>query len=324
MNIKKDLSPNYTAANNSVVYYGVPRSFKHIVLHWWGDPKDKPTLSGTVNYLKTPASQVSAHYVVSEKEIVQLVEEENIAWHAKQANPISIGIEIDPRLTDTTYETVAWLVRDICNRRKLPIDTNTLKGHREFVATACPGILDISRVISLAKAGMDLKIDIPSDVEEKYKLKEFSWYSKYWTWDEFILDSIKTHQKYDALKDKNSDLEKRITSLENTINLQVNEIKSKSEQIDVLQETVTTLGDQLRNIGSEMKSKALEYEEVITSLKTDKDSLESIVGSLEATISDSTKKIEVLEGKVEKLREKVSKGLDGYTVWELIKQILRR
>ena len=152
LNIKKDLSQNFTLAEDSVAQYGVPRTFEFITLHWWGDPKDKPTFSGTVNYLKKSSSKVSAHFVVSDTQITQLVEEENIAWHSKQANPKSIGIEIDPQFPGKTLETVGELVADICKRRGMEINDDVIKGHRDFVPTACPGTLDINKVILIAKS----------------------------------------------------------------------------------------------------------------------------------------------------------------------------
>lgn len=147
MDIQSNPSPNYTAASQSMAQYGVPRTFQHIVLHWWGDPAKKPTLQGTVNWLKNPASQVSANYVVSGKTIVKLVSEADIAWHARQANPKSIGIEIDPNTPPGTYETVQWLCADIARRRGLKANSTVITGHKTFVNTACPGTIDIARII---------------------------------------------------------------------------------------------------------------------------------------------------------------------------------
>lgn len=140
-------SPNFTAAANSVANYGVGRSYRHIVIHWWGEPANKPTLTGTVNWLRNPSTQVSAHYVVSGDTVHQLVQEENIAWHARQANPYTIGIEVDPNVPGNTYKTVAQLVKEISLRRGIAINSDTIAPHKRFVITACPGTLDLARII---------------------------------------------------------------------------------------------------------------------------------------------------------------------------------
>lgn len=80
---------------------------RELILHWWGDPADRPTFTGTVNYLcnpqpNNPDRRVSAHYVVSDTKIAQLVDERNVAWHARQANDWTIGIEVDPNTPGAT------------------------------------------------------------------------------------------------------------------------------------------------------------------------------------------------------------------------------
>lgn len=113
-----------------------------IIIHWWNDPAKKPTMPGTVSWFLNPNSQVSAHYVVSGNTVVKMVDEEDQAWHAMQANQFSIGIEIDPNVPGNTYKTAGELVRDIRKRRgNLP-----LKKHSDYVATGCPGSIDLKRI----------------------------------------------------------------------------------------------------------------------------------------------------------------------------------
>lgn len=97
--------------------------------------------------------QASAHYGVGRNNNVdQYVSEANTAWHCGNypANQTSIGIEnvnssgapnwdIDPK----TFDTLVELVRDIASRRGLlPLKVGVnLFGHRDFMATACPGQL---------------------------------------------------------------------------------------------------------------------------------------------------------------------------------------
>lgn len=120
-----------------------------IVIHWWDDPKKKPTLKGVVSWLTNPQSQVSAHYVVSDDIVFKLMSETDMAWHALEANQYAIGIEVDPNTPGSTYETVAELVRDIRSRYgNLP-----LIRHRDVpgVSTDCPGTLDVELIERLAQ-----------------------------------------------------------------------------------------------------------------------------------------------------------------------------
>lgn len=55
---------------------------------------------------------------------------------------------------------------------------------------------------------MDLDVDIPSIIEDKYDLKSNDWYSKYWTGGEFIEDTIKTHKELKDVSDKYKNLQK--------------------------------------------------------------------------------------------------------------------
>lgn len=125
---------------------------REVVLHWWGDPAQRPSFTGTVNWLRNPDSQVSAHYVVSGQQIAQLVDERNVAWHARDANAFSIGIEVDPNTPGATYDTVIWLVRDITRRHGMNLP-GCIKRHRDYVNTQCPGTLDIERIKRGATTG---------------------------------------------------------------------------------------------------------------------------------------------------------------------------
>jgi N-acetylmuramoyl-L-alanine amidase CwlA len=149
MTIKWVGSPNYTEGRQTKV--------DRIVLHWIVG-----TLSAADAVFKRKESAVSAHYAVGGTEIHQYVEEENTAWHAGkwEVNSRSIGIEHEgsPTLpiSEKTYETSAVLIADICNRYELPINRTTIMEHRDVVSTECPGTLDTSKLIKLAKSCKDL------------------------------------------------------------------------------------------------------------------------------------------------------------------------
>lgn len=148
MNIQWVGSPNYgkTRFGNQIEY---------IVIHWIVG-----TLASADAVFSKSASQVSAHYGVGEGVVHQYVKESDTAWHAgnQTVNRKSIGIEHQggPNLpiTDAVYNTSADLIADICRRygKRFP-----LRAHREFVATACPGTLDLNRLNQLVDQRLNNK-----------------------------------------------------------------------------------------------------------------------------------------------------------------------
>lgn len=119
-------SPNFSRSRPSA-----PTS---ITIHHWG--ADGQTHQGIVNYLCRLNGDSSAHYVASGGRVTQLVHDADRAWHAGSAgNPTSIGIECRPEMSSADFETVARLVAAIRSEwGHLPI-----YGHRDWMATACPG-----------------------------------------------------------------------------------------------------------------------------------------------------------------------------------------
>jgi len=104
------------------------RPISALILHYTGMPTPESALA----LLRSPAAEVSAHYLVEEDGAVsQLVPESRRAWHAGKSfwagetdlNSASIGIEIvhpghdDPRpYPPRQIAAVAALARDICKR----------------------------------------------------------------------------------------------------------------------------------------------------------------------------------------------------------------
>lgn len=143
-------SPNYTVNRAG-------RKISEIDIHWWGDPATNPSTGGVVNWLCNPASQVSAHYVVSgtNRECYHLVNDKDTAWHAGnlEANYRSIGLELDPRCRPEDYDVAAEVIADLWKvYGKLP-----LVPHRNYVATACPGNYDLNHLYSLAEQKLNPK-----------------------------------------------------------------------------------------------------------------------------------------------------------------------
>jgi len=183
MNITFKESPNFDSNRKPIT---------KVVLHWFG----VGTLTTASNRFLNPDSKVSAHYGVSGIKIYQWVKEEDVAWHCGvyTTNQCSIGIECDAttehEATDETYNTIGELLADICKRNNIPLDREHIIGHNEVKATACPGTLDLNRIIEIAKGGF-LNEDIPTEVEDKYKLKSAERYDKYWSYGDLIEDWTK-------------------------------------------------------------------------------------------------------------------------------------
>ena len=108
-------SPNHTERR------GIDRP-DMIILHYTG----MPTEAGALEWLCTPESEVSCHYVVNmDGTVYQLVPEDRRAWHAGKShwkgetdiNSHSIGIEIanpgHPALPDFTQAQIAAVI-DLC------------------------------------------------------------------------------------------------------------------------------------------------------------------------------------------------------------------
>lgn len=116
-------------------------------------------------HFHNPASGVSAHYMVSlDGQTVQWVLDSDTAYHAGNltANFTSVGVENeelgDDAFTDEQYASLAALVRRLCLEHGVPIQrgswssqTNGVIAHRDVTPTACPGLLDIDRVIREAQ-----------------------------------------------------------------------------------------------------------------------------------------------------------------------------
>ena len=114
----------------------------------------------------------SAHYQVTPNAIRQCVDEGNTAWHAGNwaMNLRSIGIEHlnstgapNWDVADETEERSAALVADICMRHGIPCDRGHILKHSQTSATACPGGLDVDKIVRRANEIMGgANVNIPA------------------------------------------------------------------------------------------------------------------------------------------------------------------
>ena len=110
-------------------------------------------------WLANGSAQTSAHYEVAGKQIIGIVGEGTTAWHAGNGdmNARSIGIENvnetgapNWTISNDTFESLSRLVADIAKRHSFPIDSTHVIPHKSVVSTACPGGIDVAKVIKRA------------------------------------------------------------------------------------------------------------------------------------------------------------------------------
>lgn len=114
---------------------------------------------GAIEWCMSPKSQVSYHYIVKKNgDIVELVNPENIAWHAgriiratwdgvkngNNPNLYTIGIAYAGFANEgPTFEQVMSMIRllhELAEYYKIPLDKNTVVGHNQIRADkTCPG-----------------------------------------------------------------------------------------------------------------------------------------------------------------------------------------
>lgn len=154
MNIDESLTAKgFTPAALAPAVFRRGRSIKSITIHHWG--AFGQTHDGVNNFFVNGPGTTSAHYNASAGRVNCLVSPLDAAWHSGNAegNATSIGIECRPEATDGDYQTVAELVRYLRARfGPLP-----LVPHRDWQATACPGIWDLQRLDALASGTITLQ-----------------------------------------------------------------------------------------------------------------------------------------------------------------------
>ena len=151
MEIKQKLSKNFSSRQGSKIIAIVD----HITAG---------SFSGAVSWLRNQASKASAHYVISRAgEIVQLVADENSAWHSGglnkpnwplydgvNPNRYTIGIEHEGYkdqggngdLTEEQYQATLWLHKQLISKHGIPVDRDHIIGHYRIDSVNrpnCPG-----------------------------------------------------------------------------------------------------------------------------------------------------------------------------------------
>ena len=143
----------------------------------------------------------SYHFWISKKgAIYQLNNYSDITYH-DSVNRDSLGIclngyfhpNYNEKPTTAQLQAMKFLLDELCTKHpEFPADFDDVRGHRERSATACPGQYLYPYVVEYrSKNGqvswgvtevkpvvisLDINADIPSDVETKLGLQDYSWY----------------------------------------------------------------------------------------------------------------------------------------------------
>ena len=151
MNIKWIGSPNFRTQN------GVEKKF--IVMHWMVG-----TLAGTDKVFQSSTRKVATNYGIEGKKIHQYVKDKDYAFGSGTAYANKYGISIEheggqmlksgsrKKPTQLTHDTSAQLCAKIArehNMGQLVVGKNMFP-HNKFVATQCPGSLDLAYIANKA------------------------------------------------------------------------------------------------------------------------------------------------------------------------------
>ena len=137
MKIKGDFSPNYTKKSR------LRNNIKFVIIHYTGMQSEIES----IKRLKNPSAKVSCHYLVNRNgEIIQMVKDRKIAWHAGKSrwknfinlNNYSIGIELVNKGHEYGYQNYSSKqIKSLINlcknlKKKYSIKTENFLGHSDI------------------------------------------------------------------------------------------------------------------------------------------------------------------------------------------------
>lgn len=124
--------------------------------------------------LEMGAREVSSTVIIKDGEIVSMFDEQWRAWSLSSEYWDSVSLSSETcnetaapgwTISEASYQSLAKVVADWCVRYSIPCDRTHIMGHREVYtrygasyATACPGGIDLDRVVRDATAILNHKI----------------------------------------------------------------------------------------------------------------------------------------------------------------------
>ncbi|MBE3574558.1 MAG: N-acetylmuramoyl-L-alanine amidase [Firmicutes bacterium] len=156
---------------------GIPLHPTGMVVHRTGDPgATARQIRGWFDQPHGRGRESSAHYVVDGREILLLIPEGEVAWHAgPQANHNMIGVETCEPLTPAAYHQTVQLVADICRRHGWEPTTEFIKPHSYFDPVNRPHDPFSWRLFEAGRQDPEALYDAKqfyADVAEAFRTKE--------------------------------------------------------------------------------------------------------------------------------------------------------
>lgn len=151
---------------------GLPlRQVKKLVIHWVANPTSSALANR--NYFEnlkhgTRGVYASSHYIVGlEGEIIECIPDTEQAYHAKNANTYSLGIEVchpdwEGQFDTPTYEALTQFLAKLCMTYTLDPATDILR-HYDITGKVCPKFY-VHHPAHFTK----LKADVASIIQQTY------------------------------------------------------------------------------------------------------------------------------------------------------------
>lgn len=143
-----------------------PSRPQKVVIHDFGT-RGKDTFESAVNWFKKP-DNISAHFVVSGKNIVQMVSLKDRAYHAGPNGNDFVGIESDPVQDADTVASTQTLVRQLNDKYGYVL---TPVKHSSIMATACGDDINLDNY-TVASPGSSLEDRVKALEDFVSKIKE--------------------------------------------------------------------------------------------------------------------------------------------------------
>lgn len=172
--IKKLIKYNYSSRKSTKI--------KYIVIHDTGNKRKGAGANNHYLYFNGGNRNASAHYFIDDKEILQLVEDDNASWHCGDGkgmygitNSNSIGIEICVN-PDSDYniavQNTIELTKYLMNKHNIPL--NNVVRHYDASRKNCPASMSKDNWKAWEEFKKALEEDKPNVVKVKVKGKLYN------------------------------------------------------------------------------------------------------------------------------------------------------
>jgi hypothetical protein len=205
---------------------------------------------------------LSYHYIIlRDGSVHQIHPHTNVTWHdGHNWDSLAVclhGYYHEPhnqKPTDSQMESYGKLMRSLVSQ----YPNAKVVGHRDRGSTACPGSTFYPLLNLYKQEGFQsfLNVDIPTEVEDGYGLKNIKRYNKYWTYEELILDWVKLTDEVGYLRaeielreEKSKELgkafEMEIDFLQGNLKALEGDLKSEEQKYKDLMKRYDTLQEKL-------------------------------------------------------------------------------